>query len=342
MTASDPDRIRALLLLDPYLHLYELGDLDPFFWPSTRWFVRNETVALLYTAAGSSVLICLARDPEPGRDLLRSIREDLPPQLYSHLSPGLFEVLESRYEAASFGEYQKMSLHPRAPLQPTGKHDASAPSGDADRHDLGDLGNLDDLANLGDLGDLGDLRNPGKLDLRPPGKLDPGPGGARRDDLCHPLVVSLAAADVDEVRGFYARAYPANWFDPRMLETGCYFGIRGTAPLEEHSDRAVHDGLGETTTLLSVAGVHVYSPREQVGVVGNVATLPIVRGRGLGVRVCRTLCKKLDSEGLRVGLNVARNNEPAIRCYRSLGFIHEADYEERAIRIRRASPRESE
>jgi len=321
--ARNPDRIRDLLLLDPYLHLYELGDLDPFFWPSTRWFVLDECVALLYTAAGSSVLICLTREPEPGRRLLQSIRDDLPDQVYSHLTPGLFDALEPRFEAVTFGQYQKMSLRGLGPTGPADRGEGSA--GHADSAGRADSARHADAA--------------GRADSA--GRADPADRADLRQPVPHaPVVISLLPSDVDEVKEFYARAYPANWFDPRMLETGCYFGIRESG--EVRAGRGADPSPRVGGDLLSVGGIHVYSPQERVGVLGNVATLPEARGRGLGTRVCRELCRKLAGEGLRIGLNVARENRAAIRCYASIGFVHEADYEERSIRIRRASPRVSE
>ncbi|MBO9384042.1 MAG: hypothetical protein J7479_17105, partial [Roseiflexus sp.] len=52
----------------------------------------------------------------------------------------------------------------------------------------------------------------------------------------------LTSAVANELLAFCAHSYPGNWFDPRMLETGRYVGIRG-----ENSD------------LLSVASVTPWS-----------------------------------------------------------------------------------
>ena len=66
-----------------------------------------------------------------------------------------------------------------------------------------------------------------------------------------------------------ARRIPETWFEPRMLATGRYVGIR-------------QDGR-----LACVAGVHVYSPTWSVAALGNVATLPELRGRGPGASCVR-------------------------------------------------------
>lgn len=66
---------------------------------------------------------------------------------------------------------------------------------------------------------------------------------AARLDTVTPAGSVLDADDLPALRRLYDVAYPGNWFDPRMLDTGQYVGVR--------------DG-GE---LVAVAGVHVFSPR---------------------------------------------------------------------------------
>src|SRR5262245_58923380 len=79
---SIPDRawLRERLQRDPALHLYELGDLDPFFFPHTKWFSLEDALCLLYTGGSGSTLIALARPPEiaAARALLEAAREHLP------------------------------------------------------------------------------------------------------------------------------------------------------------------------------------------------------------------------------------------------------------------------
>jgi ribosomal protein S18 acetylase RimI-like enzyme len=122
--------------------------------------------------------------------------------------------------------------------------------------------------------------------------------------------VQLAPSDAEELRGFYAESYPGNWFDPWMLETGQYFGLR------------------EGGRLAAAAGVHVYSPKTRVAALGNITTHPSCRGRGFGrivtAAVCRSLLKTVD----RIGLNVKADNHVAIRLYEDLGFQKTAAYEE--------------
>ena len=122
--------------------------------------------------------------------------------------------------------------------------------------------------------------------------------------------VPLVGADLPEIEAFYAAAYPGNWFDPRMLGTGRYVGARV-------------DGV-----LVSVAGVHVFSPTYRVAALGNIATRGELRGRGLGAVVTASLCRALARDCDTIGLNVHAENRGAIRLYERLGFAVCGSYEE--------------
>ena len=123
--------------------------------------------------------------------------------------------------------------------------------------------------------------------------------------------VPLGPEDRDEVLAFYERAYPGTWFELRMLETRRYVGIR------------------ERGKLVCVAGVHVWSPTWRVAALGNVATLPEARGRGLATTACAQLCRTLLDDGIdTIALNVRADNAAAIRSYEKLGFAQAADYVE--------------
>lgn len=121
----------------------------------------------------------------------------------------------------------------------------------------------------------------------------------------------LGDADLAAAQELYAVSYPGNWFDPRMLSTGCYRGI------------------SEAGSLVCVAGVHVVSRRHGVAALGNIATHPSHRGRGLARRATAAVCQALLQEGVRsIGLNVHVDNAAAIACYRGLGFETVARYGE--------------
>jgi ribosomal protein S18 acetylase RimI-like enzyme len=115
--------------------------------------------------------------------------------------------------------------------------------------------------------------------------------------------VGLSVSNLDEVTSLFEEAYPGNFFEPKMLETGQYFGVR------------------QSDELVSVAGVHVYSKRYKVAALGNITTHPDYRGRGYGRMVTGRVCKSLSGVGIdHIGLNVKADNIGAIRCYEKLGF----------------------
>ena len=250
----DRDVIAGFCRRRPAVHAYELGDLDDFFWPHTRWLGwqpdgRLEQLALLYDEPDPPVLLAFAEEPGQGMvDLLRSVAADLPGRLYAHLSPTLVDALSPVVvPSAEPVPHCKLGL-----VDPTA----------LERHDT-------DEAEL------------------------------------------LAPSQLAEIDAFYRRAYPGTWFQARMLETGRYVGIR-------------RDG-----ELACVAGIHVWSPTWGVAALGNVATLPALRGTGLATAACARLCRVLLDDGIDViSLNVRTDNAGAIRAYEKLGFAHAADYVE--------------
>lgn len=123
-------------------------------------------------------------------------------------------------------------------------------------------------------------------------------------------VAPLGLADLAQIEELYRVSYPDNWFDPRMLETGCYFGIR----LDNR--------------LVSIAGIHVYSPHYRVATLGNVTTHPGYRKRGLGTATCARLCQVLSQSVEHIGLNVKADNHSAISTYERLGFVRIVTYGE--------------
>jgi ribosomal protein S18 acetylase RimI-like enzyme len=137
------------------------------------------------------------------------------------------------------------------------------------------------------------------------------PVGGPVDDA----VIRLGPADAGEAVAFYAASYPTGYFEPVNLERGPYVAIRD------------HRGIA------AVAGVHVYSPARRVASLGNIATRPDARGRGLARRVTAALCRLLQDEIDVIGLNVRADNAVAIACYRGVGFEIRHAYDEwRVIR----------
>jgi RimJ/RimL family protein N-acetyltransferase len=249
----DKHDIEQFLRSNVFLHLYAIGDLGDFFWPYTTWYALEHSgnitaLVLLYGAAEVPTLLALADPDGRGylRELLRSVMGLLPERLHAHLSPGVEDVLETRYDLAPHGEHHKMGLLDKSRVTAIDSSGATV----------------------------------------------------------------LGPSELEQVLRLYGQAYPSNWFEPRMLETNQYFGVWGT------------EGL------ISVAGVHVYSPRYRVAALGNITTHPAFRGKGHATMVTAALCTSLLKEVDHIGLNVKWDNQVAIRCYRKLGFEVVASYGE--------------
>jgi hypothetical protein len=125
MTRVDnKETIETFLRKDPLLHIYEIGDLDPFFWPHTTWYGHANpggelaAIALLYTGMELPTLLALERQ-EAGamRQLLGELVASLPRRFYAHLSPDMDQVLQSARELDRKGRFLKMGLQDHALVQ---------------------------------------------------------------------------------------------------------------------------------------------------------------------------------------------------------------------------------
>lgn len=249
-TIHDRSAIERWLRRDPWRHIYELGDLDPFYWPHTTWLTHHSLDALALVYRGAETVLLLLRDDAAAADLLRRLVGHIPATCYAHLAPGLVPVAREIFEVTTSGDHTKMGL-----VEP---------------------GRLAEVDSRG--------------------------------------ISYLAEADLDALRTFYALAYPGNWFDPRMIQTGQYVGLRD-----------------DDDVLVAAAGVHVFSPAQRVAALGNIATHPAHRGRGYARQATAALCRGLLARVDHIGLNVASDNVAALRCYAGLGFAPVADYVEATL-----------
>jgi ribosomal protein S18 acetylase RimI-like enzyme len=248
-TLHDKTQIEKILRRHTPLHLYELGDLDDFFWDYTTWYTHDESstsIALIYLGARPPVLLALTQELTGMRTLLLDLVPLLPATFYAHLSPDLETVFANAYTLEDHGLHFKMSL----------------------------------------------------------------PNFARFENINTQNIIPLTHADLPQIQTLYRESYPDNWFDERMLATEMFMGLY----VEEK--------------LVSIAGVHVYSPQYRVAALGNITTHPAYRGQGLAARVTAALCQRLRLHVDHIGLNVLANNASAINCYTKLGFEKIGAYHE--------------
>ncbi len=254
----DHGQIEQFLRHNAPLNIYSLGDLDPFFWPRTRWYGSFDgpalrEVFLLYRGPDPPTLLALRNgDDATAAHLMGQLGPHLPDEVYAHLSPGLEAALAATHRTEPHGRHLKLAL----------VHTA-------------------------------------RLEVASRWRVEP-----------------LGERDLPALLALYEEAYPGNWFDPRMLRTGHYLGVR------------------EGGRLVCVAGVHVYAPSTRVAALGNVTTLPHVRGRGIARAAVAALCVRLLRTVDTVGLNVHADNAAALALYRRLGFEPVAEYREFAARRR--------
>ncbi len=103
---ADKQEIWKRLCSDAPLHLYEIGDLDEFFWPHTKWFAGEEnSLALLYTGMETPCLLAFERERGKGSlyKLLETIAPTFPTTVNAHVSPHLVEALAQQYTIGSSG-----------------------------------------------------------------------------------------------------------------------------------------------------------------------------------------------------------------------------------------------
>lgn len=233
------------------LNIYQLGDLDDFYWHQTDFYGYYEhevlkSVVMIFKEVNPNVVIalCDVQDLNYLNKALELMLNILPDKIYLHITPGAEKILEQKYNLKQEGLYMKMDLI------------------DKEKINSVETNNIEQLS----------IKNKAEL------------------------------------YAFYDEAYPGNSYIERMLETGMFFGIR------------------EEGKIVSVAGIHVYSPEYKVAALGSITTHPHFRGKGCATKVTACLCKELLKKIEVIGLNVHSENSSAIHCYEKLGFFKIADY----------------
>jgi ribosomal protein S18 acetylase RimI-like enzyme len=137
----DAELLAGFFGTDPGLYAYQLGDLDPFFFPATRWWITRPDVAtggdlksrdvtgagvkgagmtgagmksadvtaalLLYTAFETPVIQALTDNDDQG-ELWRALLPTLPDRAHVHYRARHEPILRERYRLRPLGTHQKM------------------------------------------------------------------------------------------------------------------------------------------------------------------------------------------------------------------------------------------
>ncbi len=112
----DRAALSHFLMRDAALHIYEIGDLDAFFFADTQWFAWQrhdglQSIALLYSGTETPTLLVLEREnAAASQALLEALGPQLPSRFFAHLSPGLRAYLPREASISYLGPHKKMLL----------------------------------------------------------------------------------------------------------------------------------------------------------------------------------------------------------------------------------------
>lgn len=110
------DQIRDFLLRDPGMNIYHIGDLDPFFFPRTKWFAlteqnKIEEIMLLYEGDVATTVLAFSNlSTSLIAELIESSADHLPDVFYAHFGRGIMNKLKSFRAEETFGTHLKMLL----------------------------------------------------------------------------------------------------------------------------------------------------------------------------------------------------------------------------------------
>jgi ribosomal protein S18 acetylase RimI-like enzyme len=116
VSLHDKDEIGTFVRQDPFRYMFEMGDLDDFFWPYTVWYAgkaANQIQQLILLYFGMSPPFLLANPAPPDeqmRELLSELCPLLPKRFYANLAPTHVDVFVQDYAIQPLGLHLKMGL----------------------------------------------------------------------------------------------------------------------------------------------------------------------------------------------------------------------------------------
>jgi ribosomal protein S18 acetylase RimI-like enzyme len=107
--------IQKFLLQDPYLHIYEMGDLQEKLFKHITWHAALEkgeirAISMLYAHEEPIFFLLENTDTDAAKELLSAQLRELPPKMYCHISKGLAGILEKKYRFTQHDDFIKMKL----------------------------------------------------------------------------------------------------------------------------------------------------------------------------------------------------------------------------------------
>jgi predicted GNAT family acetyltransferase len=113
----DTDLLAAFFCADPALYVYQLGDLDPFFFPATRWWItRRDQVTsalLLYSAFETAIIQAITDNEDQGR-LWEALLPELPDRAHALYLGRHESIIGQRYHVRHLGAHQRMQWNRHA------------------------------------------------------------------------------------------------------------------------------------------------------------------------------------------------------------------------------------
>ncbi|MBD7913219.1 GNAT family N-acetyltransferase [Clostridium cibarium] len=126
-------------------------------------------------------------------------------------------------------------------------------------------------------------------------------------------VVRIEYSEKNKLIKFLEASNPGYMMEEKYLKEGYYYGIF-------HNDE-----------IISAAGVFSYGTEFGVLQIGNVATAPAYRNKGLAKKVISRLIKSIDLNETDIVLNVISHNYNALKLYKNLGFEVIGTFEENQL-----------
>jgi ribosomal protein S18 acetylase RimI-like enzyme len=112
---TDKGRIQKFLLQDPYLHQYEMGDLQEQLFKHIKWNAAVDgsdikALSMLYESKDPIFFLLEDGNIEASKQLITELASKLPEKVYCHLTKGLGSIMEGRYTFKTRDDFIKMKL----------------------------------------------------------------------------------------------------------------------------------------------------------------------------------------------------------------------------------------